>query len=210
MKPQEVPVQDTHLLRFGVVTWGNISRGFLAPQVEWDAVNTNQSPPLLWRNEMDQFAPTFPIQKMGNGIELKIYGQDGTLQSMPIADTRANRDFIVWCRRFDRHSTTMEKWKMAQVPATLDMTRQLISDVAMELGKQMVAYIEVQYPDVYATMNSGCKLSIRNGTHNNLMAALNCRTEEEYRAWIEKNKKFRREWLKTYRAIRKNHPYYGE
>ena len=95
---------------------------------------------------------------------------------------------------------------MANEVATIDLDKALISDVAIELGKQMVAYIEVMYPDVFAAMNSGCKLSIRNGTHNNLMTALECRTEIDYREWIAKNRKFRREWLKTYRNIRRTSP----
>lgn len=46
--------------------------------------------------------------------------------------------------------------------AERDLDKSLISDVALEIGKEMVAYLERMYPDVYAVMNSGCKLSIRN------------------------------------------------
>ena len=92
---------------------------------------------------------------------------------------------------------------MAQVPARQDLSRKLISDVAMDIGKEMVAYLEVQYPDVYKAMNSGCKLSIRNGIHNDIMYAIESHTEAEYREWIAKRQKFRREWLKAYRDIRK-------
>jgi len=94
----------------------------------------------------------------------------------------------------------------ANVPARVNLTKQLISDVAMDIGKEMVAYLEVMYPDIFNAMNGGCKLSIRNHIHNNIMAVLEYSTEEEYRAWISRRKAFRREWLATYRKIRKARP----
>jgi hypothetical protein len=91
---------------------------------------------------------------------------------------------------------------MASELEVVGFDKALISDVAMEIGKQMVAYIEIGYPDVYAAMNSGCRLSIRNGIHNDIMWAINHRSEKEYRDWIATRKKFRREQLKAYRAMR--------
>jgi hypothetical protein len=87
-----------------------------------------------------------------------------------------------------------------------DLDKSLISDVAMEIGKEMVAYLEVQYPEVYAAMNSGCKLAIRNHIHNDIMWAIKHRSEKEYRDWIDVRKKRRRDWLKSWRAIRKGRP----
>lgn len=92
---------------------------------------------------------------------------------------------------------------MANEVAMRDLDKSLISDVAMEIGKQMVAYIEIMYPDVYAAMNSGCKLSIRNGIHNDIMWAIKHRSEKEYRDWIAKRKKHRRDQLKACRGFRK-------
>ncbi len=80
--------------------------------------------------------------------------------------------------------------------------RQLISEVAMDIGKEMVAYLEVMYPDQYATFNSGTKLSIRNHIHNDIMAALDTIDADEIKARLEQRRKRRREWLKRWRAIR--------
>jgi hypothetical protein len=89
--------------------------------------------------------------------------------------------------------------------AERDLDKSLISDVAMEIGKEMVAYLERMYPDVYSVMNSGCKLSIRNHIHNDIMWAIQQRTEFEYREWIARRQKTRRELLKIHRKIRGNH-----
>jgi hypothetical protein len=87
-----------------------------------------------------------------------------------------------------------------------EFDKALISDVAMEIGKEMVAYLEMMYPDVYAAMNSGCKLSIRNHIHNDIMWAIKNRDEGEYRRWILTRKKHRRELLKQYRSHRSPTP----
>jgi hypothetical protein len=95
---------------------------------------------------------------------------------------------------------------MGTAVVTRDLNKALISDVAMEIGKEMVARIEIMYPDVYAAMNSGCKLSIRNHIHNDIMWAIQNRSENEYREWIADRKKFRREQLKAYRGFRRPTP----
>lgn len=92
---------------------------------------------------------------------------------------------------------------MNQVPARQDLDKELISRVAMDIGKEMVAYIECMYPDVYDTMNSGCKLSIRNHIHNDIMAVLKFNRAETFEAWLEDRKNNRREWLKQNRLNRK-------
>jgi len=84
-----------------------------------------------------------------------------------------------------------------------DIGKALISEVAMEIGTDMVAYLEVYYPDVFAVMNSGCRLSIRNHIHNDIMWAIQNRDEAEYKSWIAKRQRSRRALLKMWRARRK-------
>jgi hypothetical protein len=91
---------------------------------------------------------------------------------------------------------------MDNLPATQGLDEKLISDIAMDIGKEMVARIEMMYPDVYDAMNSGCKLSIRNGIHNDIMWAIKQRSEHEYREWIATRQVFRRKQLKAYRSFR--------
>ena len=91
---------------------------------------------------------------------------------------------------------------MSQVPAKQDLDRALISEVAMDIGKDLVAYIYRMYPDVWNAMNSGAKLSFRNHVHNDIMSVLACRTEADYREWIERRKVARRKLMKMVRANR--------
>lgn len=92
--------------------------------------------------------------------------------------------------------------EMTSVPATQDISKALISEVAMEIGKDLVSYIERQYPDVWEQMNGGAKLSFRNHVHNDIMSVLACRTEAEYREWIDRRKIARRKLMKLVRANR--------
>ena len=82
-------------------------------------------------------------------------------------------------------------------------SRELVKEVATDIGKEMVAYIEVMYPDVFKAGNSGFKLSVRNHIHNDIMAAVDAlATEDKARRWLDARKKHRREWLSQWRNIR--------
>ena len=87
------------------------------------------------------------------------------------------------------------------LPAKQNLDRELISRVALDIGKEMVAYLEVLYPDVYQTMNSGCKLSIRNHIHNDIMNALETTRADEIEARLITRRDFRRKWLAQYRKL---------
>lgn len=88
------------------------------------------------------------------------------------------------------------------VPATRNLDRELVSKIAMDIGKSAVSKIRVMYPDVYAVMNSGCRLTLRNHIHNEIMAALNTVDAEEIEARLKERAAFRRWEHKTYDKIR--------
>lgn len=92
------------------------------------------------------------------------------------------------------------------LPVVPDLTRQLISEVAMDIGKELVAYVEQMYPEVWGKMNGGAKLSFRNHVRNDIMSALECRTEADYQGWLERRKRQRRKLLKMTRFNRKLSP----
>jgi hypothetical protein len=48
--------------------------------------------------------PSHPFDREGEKLILKLYDQEGNLQNLPVADTKANEIFGVWLRRFDRYS----------------------------------------------------------------------------------------------------------
>ena len=93
-----------------------------------------------------------------------------------------------------------------RVTVAKDQRKALISAVAMDVGKEMVAYLEVMYPDVYAAMNGGCKLSIRNHIHNDIIAAMETGDAGNHLERLKERARFRREWVAAYRNMRRNHP----
>lgn len=82
-----------------------------------------------------------------------------------------------------------------------DPRKAMNSAIAMDCGKEMVAYLEVMYPDVFERMNSGCRLSIRNHIHNDIIAALEIVGTENHLERLKERARFRREWLATYRNL---------
>lgn len=88
------------------------------------------------------------------------------------------------------------------LPAKPDPDRALISEVAMDIGKEVVSFLRVMYPDVYAAMNSGCRLGLRNKVHNEIMAALGTTDADEIRARLERRKAERRRTHKAWDSIR--------
>lgn len=88
-----------------------------------------------------------------------------------------------------------------RVAPAQDKAKALNSAIAMDCGKEMVAYLEVMYPDVFEKMNSGCRISIRNHIHNDIIAALEIQGAENHMERLQERARFRREWLATYRNL---------
>lgn len=83
------------------------------------------------------------------------------------------------------------------------LTRDLVKEIALDIGKDLVAYIEVMYPDAIKTTSSTFKTSMRNHVYNQIMAAIEVNDEGEIIRRLEDRKKFRKEWVNQYRKIRK-------
>lgn len=84
--------------------------------------------------------------------------------------------------------------------------KELLSAIAMDVGKELVAYIEVMYPQAIAATSSTFNLSMRNHIHNDIVAAVEaCRGADQKAILdrLEDRKDFRRRWLKAYRDIRR-------
>lgn len=71
----------------------------------------------------------------------------------------------------------------------------------MDVGKEMVAYLEVMYPDVFEKMNSGCLLSIRNHIHNDIIAAMEIHGAANHLERLKERAEFRRKWVAAYRNL---------
>lgn len=67
--------------------------------------------------------------------------------------------------------------------------RDLVKLIAMDIGKEVVAYIEYMYPEAIKATSSTFKLSVRNCVHNQIMAALEVNEEGAIIARLADRKK---------------------
>ncbi len=88
----------------------------------------------------------------------------------------------------------------SQRPA-IDADRELIKDVAMDIGKAVVHHIETMYPKMFDAVGQSAKLSVRNTVFNEIMAALEVNDADAIRARLERRKSDRRRIKKLYRAL---------
>ena len=49
-----------------------------------------------------------PIKEVPGGLAYEIWAQDGTRVEMTCKDTKHNRMFIVWLRKFDRYTVGVD------------------------------------------------------------------------------------------------------
>ncbi len=80
--------------------------------------------------------------------------------------------------------------------------RELIKAIAMDIGKEVAAYVQVMYPEAIEATSSTFKLSLRNCIYNEIMAAIDVNDAGQIIARLETRKKFRRQWLAAWRKIR--------
>ncbi len=73
-------------------------------------------------------------------------------------------------------------------------TEEVVRRIAMDVGKQVVHHIETMYPAMTAAVSSwkSARLSIRNATHNAIMAAVNAADIGRAEQAIEANERHRR------------------
>jgi hypothetical protein len=81
-------------------------------------------------------------------------------------------------------------------------SRELVQAIAMDIGKEVVAYIEVQYPKAIEATSSTFRLSVRNCIYNQIMAAIEVNDAGEITARLHDRKVFRRKWKAAWKKIR--------
>lgn len=94
---------------------------------------------------------------------------------------------------------------MTTLPArrpAVDADRELVKEIAMDIGKAVVHHIATMYPRMFAAVASTARLSVRNCVHNEIMAALEINDVEAIRARLEERKRHRRKINAMYRKVR--------
>jgi DNA topoisomerase IB len=87
---------------------------------------------------------------------------------------------------------------MANEIIKADPDRALISEVAMDIGKEAVSHLRTMYPAAYAALGKSGAVSLRNTVHNQIMAALDTTDADEIAARLERRRKHRREMHRQY------------
>lgn len=79
--------------------------------------------------------------------------------------------------------------------------RELVKDIAMEIGKEVASHIETMYPEAVEATSKNMLLSIRNCIHNDIMAAVDALASGDAEAWMMQRRTNRRairaQWRKT-------------
>lgn len=79
------------------------------------------------------------------------------------------------------------------LPAVVEFTDELVRQIAMDVGKQVVAHIEYAYPDMCdAVAWNSARLSIRNCTHNAIMEAVKAANNGEVETMLTRHDAHRR------------------
>lgn len=90
---------------------------------------------------------------------------------------------------------------MNDIVKTDPLTRDLIEQIAFDVGKDLVCYLEGVYPKIFETYpQSGFKLSLRNHVHNCIMNLVKQADKGTTEEWLKFNEKHRRDIRKMRKA----------
>lgn len=91
---------------------------------------------------------------------------------------------------------------VAVIAPAAPMTAELISEIAMEIGKEVASHIETMYPSAVEATSKNMLLSLRNSVHNDIVAAVAALNSGDAVAWIEHRRAHRRKMRAACRKIR--------
>ena len=83
-----------------------------------------------------------------------------------------------------------------------DPARALVKGITMDIGKEVVAYVERMYPQAISATSSTFKLSLRNTIYNEIIAALETTDEKKILERLQRRKKERRKLKHMHEIIR--------
>jgi hypothetical protein len=86
-----------------------------------------------------------------------------------------------------------ERVVMRNLPAVphKPLPKDIIKEIAMDIGKEVAHYIEHMYPKAVEAASSTFLLSVRNSIYNEIMASIEVNDEGKIIARLQKNKKLR-------------------
>lgn len=88
------------------------------------------------------------------------------------------------------------------VPATSSWSRELVKEIAKDIGDAVVAHVEIMYPKAIAATPSTFKLSLRNTIFNEILSAVEVNDAGHVVARIGDRKRARKRIRADYRRLR--------
>jgi hypothetical protein len=101
------------------------------------------------------------------------------------------------CRRRGKMSEPAKN-----LPAPIDWSRELVKEIAADIGKEVAHHIETMYPNAVKATSRNMLLSVRGCVQNEIMAALGTMDEQAIRERLTKRKQFRRKIKAAYQNNR--------
>jgi hypothetical protein len=90
---------------------------------------------------------------------------------------------------------------MSNVPAAVDFSEALVRQIAMDVGKQVVAHIEYAYPTMFRDVSKqSASLSIRNTAYNAIMEAVKAANQGQVEQMLKRHDDHRRVMQKYTKA----------
>lgn len=86
-------------------------------------------------------------------------------------------------------------------PASKPIPRDIVRQIATDIGKEVASHIETMYPDAVEATSRNMLRSVRGCVFNEIMAALETTDETEILARLERRRVFRRQRKAAWKKI---------
>lgn len=87
-------------------------------------------------------------------------------------------------------------------PPVVQIDPDIIKEIALDIGKEVAAHIEIMYPAAVQATSKTFLLSVRNCVYNQIMASLEVIDEDQIRERLAARRKWRRQHKALYRNVR--------
>jgi hypothetical protein len=92
------------------------------------------------------------------------------------------------------------------LPATIPWSREVVEEIARDIGDAVLAHVETMYPSAIQATPSTFKISLRNCVRNEIIAAVSVNDAVQAIARIRERKRFRRKTRANFSRMRNASP----
>jgi hypothetical protein len=93
-----------------------------------------------------------------------------------------------------------------ELPTEADKAKMLVREIAMDIGKEAAAHLEIMYPNAVKATSRNMLLSVRNCVHNEIIAAIQVTDEGKIVARLDERRGARRKIKAAWKNTRKDPP----